>query len=421
MFGRIASKAIPTSAFGVGIAAGLQMNQAQNDGTTSKTLDEILKKVSAIEADLGITAKEAPKVDPVGNFPYITDKHRSLTCKALRKDPSLYAKYANVKTPMGFTFDQAIQAGLDAPHLGVGIVAGEAAAYQCYKDIMDIVLEGWHGYKPTDSHTSDMDASKIKLTPEQAAKFDKYVVSTRIRAGRSVATVALPPSTDRKQRRLVERLLTEALTTMPGDLAGKYYPLGGMTKKEEQELQDAGFLFQKPTPNNVLANCGAGRDWPDARGIFHNKDKTFLVWVNEEDHMRCIAMQDGGNVKEVFERWANAINFIEKSLAKSGYGYAHDEHLGYITTCPSNCGTGLRASVMLKLPKLYKKLGVHQLEELADSMGLQARGGRGEHSPPGPNGEFDISNKGRIGLSEVQLVQLMIDGVDKLIDLEESA
>jgi creatine kinase len=208
---------------------------------------------------------------------------------------------------------------------------------------------------------------------------------------------------------------------MPAELTGKYYPLGGMTKKEEQDLQDAGFLFQKPTPNNVLANCGAGRDWPDARGIFHNKDKTFLVWVNEEDHMRCISMQNGGNVKEVFGRFANAIAAIEQSLNKSGFKYAHDHHLGYITTCPSNCGTGLRASVMLKLPKLYKKLGVHKLEELADSMGLQARGGRGEHSPPGPNGEFDISNKGRIGASEVELIQLMIDGVDKLIDMEESA
>jgi creatine kinase len=56
----------------------------------------------------------------------------------LKNDPSLYKKFCNVKTPKGFTFDQAIQAGLDAPHLGVGIVAGEAAAYQSYKEIMDI-------------------------------------------------------------------------------------------------------------------------------------------------------------------------------------------------------------------------------------------------------------------------------------------
>lgn len=388
---------------------------------TAPLLPALLQDVKKIGTEVGVTKLCSRQVDPIGNFPLITDKHRSLTCKALRADPSLYAKYANTRTPMGFTFDQAIQAGLDAPHLGVGIAAGEAASYHVYKDIMDIVIEGWHGYKPTDSHTSDMDSTKLRMSAEQAKKFNKHVVSTRIRAGRSIDTLALPPATDRKQRRTVERLLTKALSEMPKDLAGKYYPLGAMTKQEEQVLQDAGFLFQKPTPNNVLANCGAARDWPDARGIFHNADKSFLVWVNEEDHMRCISMQDGGNVKEVFERWANAINSVEKTLNSAGYTYAHDEHLGYITTCPSNVGTGLRASVMLKLPKLYKKLGVHALEDLADSMGLQARGGRGEHSPPGPNGEFDISNKGRIGASEVELVQRMIDGVDKLIDMEEKA
>jgi creatine kinase len=252
-----------------------------------------------------------------------------------------------------------------------------------YKEIMDPVIEGWHGYKPSDSHSSDMDYNHLNMTPAQAAKFDKYVVSTRIRAGRSIDSLALPPSTDRAARRKVESLLVTALGGMVGDLSGKYYALGGMTKEQEDKLQAEGFLFQKPTPNNVLANCGAGRDWPDARGIFHNNDKTFLVWVNEEDHMRCISMQNGGNVKEVFARWARAINSVEASLKKSSFGYSYDSHLGYITTCPSNIGTGLRASVMLKLPKLYKKLGVHALEDLCDNMGLQARGSRGEHSPPG--------------------------------------
>jgi len=422
MFAHASKKVIGSTALAAGLVAGYQVNIARNaPKSTSESIDEILEGITAIKADLGVGSKAGQTVDPVGNFPLITDKHKSLACKALREDPSLYAKYCNVKTPMGFTFDQAIQAGLDAPHLGVGIAAGEAASYDVFKDMMDIIIDGWHGYKPTDSHKSDMDASHLKMTPAQAAKFDKHVVSTRIRAGRSIDSLALPPGTDRKQRRTVERLLSSALSEMPGSLAGKYYPLGGMTKTEEDDLQNSGFLFQKPGPRNVLANCGAARDWPDARGIFHNKDKTFLVWINEEDHMRCISMQNGGNVKEVFERWANAINLVEKSLNKSGYKYSYNDHLGYITTCPSNVGTGLRASVMLKLPKLYKKLGVHKLEELVDGMGLQARGGRGEHSPPGPNGEFDISNKGRIGASEVELVQRMIDGVDKLIDMEEAA
>jgi hypothetical protein len=68
---------------------------------------------------------------------------------------------------------------------------------------MDVVIEGWHGYKPSDSHKSDMDYTHLNMSPATAAKFDKHVVSTRIRAGRSIDTVALPPATDRKQRRLV--------------------------------------------------------------------------------------------------------------------------------------------------------------------------------------------------------------------------
>lgn len=402
---------------------GMRVNSASSDHKpTGDALAEILCGVNSIKRDLGIGCcdKKTALVDPIGNFPHITAKHRSMASKYIKANPESYALNCNKKTPMGFTFDQAIQCGLDAPHLGVGIAAGEAAAYTTFKDIMDAVIEGWHGYKPTDSHQSDMDYTKIKMTDEQAAKFNKHVVSTRIRAGRSIDGLALPPATDRKQRRKVESLLSSALARMSADLAGKYYPLGGMTKDEENAMQASGFLFQKPTPNNVLANCGAARDWPDGRGIFHNAEKTFLVWVNEEDHMRCISMQQGGNVKEVFARFARAIASIEESLHESKTGYAYDDHLGYITTCPSNVGTGLRASVMLRLPKLYKKMGVHDLEQLCDDMGLQARGRNGEHSPPGPNGEFDISNKGRIGASEVQLIQRMIDGVDKLIAMEEA-
>jgi len=207
---------------------------------------------------------------------------------------------------------------------------------------------------------------------------------------------------------------------LTGELQGKYYPLGGMTPAEEKQLMDDHFLFQKPSPRNVLANCGAHRDWPDGRGIFHNNDKTFLAWVNEEDHMRIISMQMGGNVKEVFARFAKGVVEVEKSVGKTGYEFMFNDHLGNICTCPSNLGTGLRASVMLKIPKLYKAWGVHKLEEYCDQLGLQARGSKGEHSPPGPLGEFDISNKRRIGYSEAELIQQMIDGVDQLIKLEEA-
>ena len=95
--------------------------------------------------------------------------------------------------------------------------------------------------------------------------------------------------------------------------------------------------------------CNLNRDWPSGRGIFHNVSKTFLVWVNEEDQLRIISMQQGSGIKEVFERLSKAATEIEK-IAK----FSHDEHLGYITSCPTNLGTALRASVHIKLPKLCK-------------------------------------------------------------------
>merc|ERR1711936_152351 len=77
-----------------------------------------------------------------------------------------------------------------------------------------------------------------------------------------------------------------------GDLAGTYYPLTGMDEKVRQQLVDDHFLFMSGDPNLKVA--GMERDWPEGRGIFHNKDKTFLTWVNEEDQLRIISMDQGG-------------------------------------------------------------------------------------------------------------------------------
>lgn len=71
--------------------------------------------------------------------------------------------------------------------------------------------------------------------------------------------------------------------------------------------------------------------------------------MNEEDHFRIMAMQKGGDIREVFNRLATAAKTIEKVLK-----FAYNEHLGAITTCPTNCGTGLRASVHVRLPLLEK-------------------------------------------------------------------
>ena len=145
-----------------------------------------------------------------------------------------------------------------------------------------------------------------------------------------------------------------------------------------------------------------------------NEGKTFNIWCNEEDQLRIISMQKGAGILEVFDRLCRAAAHIE-TVCK----FSHDDHLGYITSCPTNLGTALRASVHIQLPKLGKKENKAKFQEIADKYFVQIRGIHGEHSET-DDGIFDISNRRRLGRSEKALVQDMIDGVRAMIEAEKA-
>lgn len=123
-------------------------------------------------------------------------------------------------------------------------------------------------------------------------------------------------------------------------------------------------------------------------------------------------MQKGAGIGEVFKRLADACSIIEK-VAK----FSHDDHLGYITSCPTNLGTALRASVHIRLPNLGADKA--KFQQVADEFKVQIRGIHGEHSETADH-VYDISNKRRLGISEVKLVQDMIDGITAMINWELS-
>ncbi|PIK57260.1 putative creatine kinase, flagellar-like [Apostichopus japonicus] len=139
------------------------------------------------------------------------------------------------------------------------------------------------------------------------------------------------------------------------------------------------------------------RDWPQARGIWHNEQKNFLVWVNEEDHTRVISMEKGGNMRRVFSRFCEGLQKVENSIKSKGHSFMWNELLGYILTCPSNLGTGLRGGVHLKIPLLCKH---EKFDALLKEMRLQKRGTGGVDTEA-TDGTFDISNIDRLGTSEV--------------------
>merc|ERR1712179_299643 len=143
----------------------------------------------------------------------------------------------------------------------------------------------------------------------------------------------LSPGITKEQRVGVENLMKKAFANLTGDLAGTYYPLTGMDEAVRQQLVDDHFLFMSGDPNLKVA--GMERDWPEGRGIFHNKDKTFLVWVNEEDQLRIISMQKGGDVKGVFERLARAIKAVGESVkAESGKDFQISPNSATFTLAP---------------------------------------------------------------------------------------
>jgi len=349
-------------------------------------------------------------------LPKFTDAHKSLMAKTLT--PELFAALKDKKSENGFTLSNVIQTGTETPHLGVGCVAGDEDSWEKFKDLFYPVIKGWHKYDPeTSKQPTDLNPDNVNQTAEQLAKFNEYVSSTRIRAARNIRGYPLPAGSTEKSAANVEEILKKTFESLDGDLKGTYFPLGGMSPEAEADLQSQGFLFQKPKTTNLLTNAGAARFWPDSRGIFHNDSKTALCWCNEEDHCRIISMSTDGDVKAVFARFCALSHAVKAGAEGAGAALMHNDILGFLGTCPSNLGTGLRAGVMIKLPKLNED--VELLEEVCAAYDLQPRGSAGEHSAA-VGAKWDISNKQRLGFSEVQLVQKMVDGVTKVIAIEEA-
>merc|ERR1712224_1119214 len=306
----------------------------------------------------------------------------------------------------------------------VGMVAGDDECYELFKELFDPVISARHnGYAPDAKHPTDLDVNKLSDT-----KIDptgKYVLTSRCRTGRSVKGFKLPPVCTFEERRATEKAVVKGLLALEGDLKGDYFPLNGsrsyepkpngMSVEKEEQLRKAGNLFQEPD-STLLLSSGCGRHWPDARGIFHNDAENFFVWVNEEDQMRIVSMEKGDNIGAIFTRFANATKAVEESLVADGYGIMHNDHLGFILTCPSNLGTGLRAGAMVKVPLFSARA---DFKDILKKMRLQARGTAGVDSASS-GGTWDISNSDRLGFSEVDLCNLFIEGVAQVIRWEQA-
>ncbi|ESO89157.1 hypothetical protein LOTGIDRAFT_183151 [Lottia gigantea] len=334
-------------------------------------------------------------------------------CKSLLKkhlSKEVFDKLKDKKTTLGGTLADCIRSGVENLESGVGIYACDPEAYTVFADALDPVIKDYHKIpdnKAIKHPACDLgDPEKLKfedLDPE-----GKFVVSTRVRVGRSHDNFGFPPILTKEQREDMEKKTTEAFDGLPEGLKGSYHPLEGMDADTQKQLTEDHFLFNDH--DRFLRAAGGYNDWPTGRGIYFNEEKNFLVWVNEEDHLRIISMQKGGDLGAVYKRLVTAIKALEKKLT-----FARNDRLGFLTFCPTNLGTTLRASVHVKIPNLAAQ---PNFKEVCDKYNLQARGIHGEHTES-VGGVYDVSNKRRLGLTELEAVTEMYNGVKEIIKQEK--
>ena len=346
-------------------------------------------------------------------------KHCSLAATFCTRD--VWEKYKDTVSsgPGKWTLARAVNSGIMFPRANMGCHVGDAESYDDFKDFFFPVIRAYHGFDvesapPFTAGTlrDRMDGARMSI--ELTASARRKVVSTRIRVARNIAGFPLNPAGSRQSREDVAALMGKVFTgfaqTEPA-LVGRFHLHNHMPDAQRQALVDGHWLFRGKDARQAAA--GYHQHWPHGRGVFLNAGATFVVWVNEGDHLRIIAMEKGCGVQSVFRRLAVGLHAIERGIRRAMRAAVHapvflvHPKFGTVTCCPTNIGTGLRASVFIEIPKLLGKLGLHGVDEFARAHNCQARGAAGEFTAA--TDKVDLSNWRRVGVPEYELVQDMIE------------
>merc|ERR1719373_669844 len=253
----------------------------------------------------------------------------------------------------------------------------------------------------------------------------------RVRVGRNLESFNLPGAMNRTERIKFEKTMLQAFQKLIAneEYGGAVYSLtpdfGGeeknpnlITSEKYEELVKAHVMFKNMDDDKYLKSAGISSDWPYGRGCWQSSDKQCIIWFGEEDQLRIMCMKKGTKLNEVFDRLKVLLDAVE---SLDGIEFARSDKYGYVTSCPSNMGTGMRASVHVQLPNLTKDGTDTKAKEVCKPFGLGVRGLGGEHTPIGADGTVDISPKARFCISEAEIAIALYKGVEKVWAEEQAA
>ncbi len=228
---------------------------------------------------------------------------------------------------------------------------------------------------------------------------EKIVISTRIRLARNFASYPFPKKMDEAQAEDIVILVRKALADID---YFKEYRIARLTHEEAVRLQEKYLI----SPALIKNKTGVA---------FVSADERISIMVNEEDHLRQQYITKEFNLVKAYER----ITGIDDRLSAL-YDFAFDEKLGFLTACPSNLGTGMRASVMLFLPALDMSGELKTLLPTIKKQGMTVRGAFGEGSTA-EGYLYQLSNERTLGWSEMEIIDALSKLTMALCDAEIKA
>lgn len=228
------------------------------------------------------------------------------------------------------------------------------------------------------------------------------VVSTRIRLARNLNKTPFPNAL--KDTKEVTEKIKNAILSSNSTLSKDF---------DFIDLDKTPYIRKKQMAEEHLISpvmCeGSGKS------VMISKDKTMSIMLMEEDHIRLQIIQKGYVLDEAYSLASKVDDVIEENVE-----YAFDNDFGYLTACPTNTGTGMRASVMMHLPALTMTENINKVISSAGGLGIEVRGLYGEGTKAYGN-LFQISNRVTLGISEEQSLDRLKNVVNQIVDMEKKA
>jgi creatine kinase len=331
--------------------------------------------------------------------------------------------FRSLDEPARNRLEEVIKTGIENPDSQMGAYAMNPDDYDLFAPMLDPMIRDFHGI-PADREIAQLHDWNTSASPCDLGAIDARLkdVSMRVRVARNLASFPLPGAMSKEQRVALEDLAAQAFAKLSEDAAfgGKYLSIspGSANEIDSQEYErrvNAHQMFKDMSGDKYLNVAGISADWPYGRGMYVSGKEDFLVWVGEEDHLRIMAMQQGGNLNALFERLRAGLEVLQDLLP----GFATSKRYGNVTSCPTNLGAGMRASLHMKLPVLTTIGGdLNHLKHEAKTLGLAVRGAGGEHSDAGTGGLVDISPSARLGVTEMEIMRRLYDGAAALWAME---